>query len=470
MPVPGRGFSSVVSLIINCNIKYNIVRNTFHRTYLHLDWNRVHVAGMICAMPGQSMRSLPLDFACRAGPVISRVRDALGEIVAGIPGFTYRRPNDLAVRLGLNPKLAWSVGRSLEGTDHFAAAQFIPGPTGMRVLLNAAKRVEVSRAVLDRARDSFDAFRELVREHAGARKHFNMLVAGLAVTNREQADIEHRRLLFDGSTYLWGVQARTIFWTYIAKPSADGENYDLIVLRGIVDFTRMRSDGTWRLRLVSSTDDADRTHASPHPVRLDPFVQGPVPLLKDFCSRPLPEFRACTQTGVPREFECVADSVGNTTRMTCVVGEYLNEIEPRYRQPDYHDFRLQNSIRTPARRVICDLLIHRDLFPDDVPPTADLCSDLFSYGIVVKYDAKDHLPMNESVQRLGTAAEIAFTAEIPGYPEMLRYALQQVGWNGDEFNFHRFSMQYPPIHTTLQFSRPLPERAAGGARGEAPAP
>ena len=396
------------------------------------------------------------DFAAGAERVIRSLRAALSGVIAGIPEFTYSRPNDLAAELGLDPKLAWNVGRCLEGSDQFASARFIPGPTGMRALLRAAKRHNAPLQLIEETRAEFDAFSKLVRRHAGSRKRFNMLAAGLAVTKDSQPDIEHRRLLFDGNSYLWGVQARTIFRTYVAAPSAEGDTYDLMTVRGFIDFAHMRPDVSWRITLPTSTDDDENVHADADNMALDSSTPGPVPLMTNFCSQPLPQFRQRAGV-VGREFEFVGDAVGNTKRVTCVIGELIKQIEPRYRQELYHDFRTSYVIRTPARNLVCDLLIHRDLFPDSAPPTAELYSDLFNFGIRVRYDAKDRMPMHETVERIGAGSAACFTPEIPRYPEMLRYALERVGWNGDEFGFYRLRMQYPPIHTTLMLSKPLPQ-------------
>ena len=398
------------------------------------------------------------DFETGAVEVIRSLRGALSAVVANIPQFTYSRPNDLAARLGLDPKLAWNVGRCLESPDLFASARFIPGPTGMRTLLRAARQHEAPPQLIDQVRNSFEDFCNLVQRHAGSRKHFNMLAAGLALTDNIKSDIEHRRMLFDGNTYFWGVHARTIFRTYIAKPSDNVNTYDLTTVRGIIDFARVRPNVTWRITLPSTTDDDEKTHSNVDNTALDSNATGPVPLLTDYCTRPLPKFRPRLDATSGREFDFVEDSIGNSTRMTCVTGELIRNIEPRYRQALYHDFCVSYVIRTPARNLVCDLLIHRDLFPDNDPPALELYGDLFNYGFTIRYDPNDRMPLHETLEQLGSGAEVAFTPEIPRYPEMLNYAMNQVGWNGGEFNLYRLKMQYPPIHTTLMLRKPLPEQ------------
>lgn len=402
----------------------------------------------------------PADFPATAEAIIRRLRNALATVVSGVPGFTFRRPNDLAAELGLDPKLAWNVGRCVETPDLFAAVRFLPGPTGMRAFLRAAQRRAAPAEAIAETRAAFAAFRELVRTHAGSRKYFNMLAAGLAATDRLRADIEHRRLMFEGNTYVWGVQARTLFRANIVRPSADDDMYDLVAVRGFIDFCRMRPNVAWRLGQSFSVDSTHRVHRDARRVPLDPTSAGLVPLLTPFCSQPIPVFRPVLGAHGDTEFEFVESSVGRTARITCVTGELLRSVEPRYRTNLYDDFCNAFSIRTPAEALVFDLLLHRDLFPGGGTPRPELYSDLFGGGPTLRYEPTALLPLHDPLVRLGTGLDVVPTTDIPRYPGLLRYALARAGWSGDEFDVYRLRIQYPPLPTTVMLRRPLPERPA----------
>ena len=47
-----------------------------------------------------------MDFAADVESVVCRLRDSMADVIARVPGLTYRRPNDLAADLGLATKLA----------------------------------------------------------------------------------------------------------------------------------------------------------------------------------------------------------------------------------------------------------------------------------------------------------------------------------------------------------------------------
>lgn len=402
----------------------------------------------------------PADFLPTAEAIIRRLRNALAAVVSGVPGFTFRRPNDLAAELGLDPKLAWNVGRCVETPDLFASVRFLPGPTGMRAFLRAAQRHAAPAEAIAETRAAFAAFRDLVRTHAGSRKYFNMLAAGLAATDRLRADIEHRRLMFEGNTYVWGVQARTLFRVNIVRPSADGDTYDLVAVRGFIDFCRMRPNVAWRLGQSFSVDSTHRVHHDARRVPLDPTSAGLVPLLPAFCSQPIPVFRPVVGAHGDIEFEFVESSVGRRARITCVTGELLRSVEPRYRTNLYDDFCNAFSVRTPAEALVFDLLLHRDLFPDAAPLRAELYGDLFGGGPTLRYEPTARLPLHDPLVLLGAGPDAAHTTDIPRYPDLLRYALARAGWSGDEFDVYRLRIQYPPLPTTVMLRRPLPERSA----------
>jgi len=402
----------------------------------------------------------PPDFPAAAETVIRRLRTALAAVVYGIPGFSYRRPADLATELGLDPKLAWNIGRCVDTPDLFASVRFMPGPTGIRTLLRAAQRRAAPAEALAETRAAFAAFRELVRTHAGSRKYFNMLAAGLTATDRLRADIEHRRLMFEGNTYVWGVRARTLFRANIVRPSADGDTYDLVAVRGFIDFCRMRPNVAWRLGQSFSVDSTHRVHHDARRVPLDPASTGPVPLLTEFCSHPTPAFRPVLSAHGEIEFEFVESSVGDTARVTCVTGELLRAVEPRYRTDLYDDFCNAFSIRTPAEVLVFDLLLHRDLFPGGGGLCPELYSDLFGGGPQLRYEPTALLPLHDPLIPLGSGLDVVHTADIPRYPEMLRQALAWAGWNGEEFDVYRLRIQYPPLPTTVMLRRPLPARPA----------
>lgn len=148
------------------------------------------------------------SFPAHAERTIRTLRQAVGEIARALPGARIRRPNDLANVLGIDPKLAWRVSRVIQCTDPFGAALHVPGRAGMRILIDAAARHGAPPDVLNAAEQAYDQFSELVHVHGGDRRTFDMLISGYVKQDRRRGELHHRKLMFQGMSYVWGVQVR----------------------------------------------------------------------------------------------------------------------------------------------------------------------------------------------------------------------------------------------------------------------
>jgi hypothetical protein len=157
------------------------------------------------------------------------------------------------------------------------------------------------------------------------------------------------------------------------------------------------------------------------------------------------------------EFEFVSSSVGRNHQITCVTGEILRRVEPRFGNEVYDDLCFSFPVRTPANSLVFDILIHRDLFPTNEPLKPNLYSDLFGGGPGFYYEESDRLPLHESMQYLGEGNSVS-TPDIPRYSEMLSLAFSRSGFAADEFNAYRLRVEYPTISTTLLVGRKLPRR------------
>ena len=167
------------------------------------------------------------------------------------------------------------------------------------------------------------------------------------------------------------------------------------------------------------------------------------------------------------EYELVETSVGNTGVLTCLTGEILRAAEPRYRTEKYADFAVSFPIRTPAEMLVFDLIVHRDVFGERVP-RIQLFSDLFDGSPTFQYGASDRLPVLEPLECLAPDLELLRLREFPRYADLLRFALERLGWTREEFRVFRMRLPFPPIPTTLMLTHPLPE-APGTIQVRSPA-
>ena len=413
-------------------------------------------------MKAEEIVSEHLLFESHSVQIITRLRQAISAVVAALPELASTRPVDLASGLHIDTKLAWKIAKLIDGEDPFSAAQYIPGSSGFQIFLRAATRKTVSRALLTTARAAFNSFNDLVNTHAGSRKAFDMMLAGYSRENRFRADLDHRRLMFEGASYIWGVQARMALRLDIVAPSEDPFMFDQVTIRGFVDLRRMRPNVPWRISRGFSSDDAGVPNRSFSREPLEDRTSAgngmqDLPLITEFCSRPLPKYRRVDGPLGVVEFELVEGPVGNTGVLTCVTGELLRHVEPRFRTPRYHDHNQRFRIRTPSEIAGIDVLFHRDMFEAHLHPRVNIFSDLFAEQMGALYRTCDILPAQERLQHLGCGVDSLESEDFPELPELARYAIERAGWQETDFEAFRLRMEYPPIPTSIVVAHDLPD-------------
>jgi hypothetical protein len=419
--------------------------------------------GILDRMP-RAAKPLPdeLGFVAEAHTLIHRLRSALAQVVESLPGRRITRPAELGHALDLDSRLAWKISKVINGTDPFDAARYVPGKGGIREFLRAAKRKDVADLALEQAQLAYEDFCALIHRHAGDRKSFDMMVAGHVKKDRSRAELEHRKGAFQHLSYLWGVQARTQIHTYLLQPSEEPGYFDAATLRGFIDLRRIRPNIPWRIMRTFTVDDAGEMHTSFVRQPLEPPVSADqpdadLPLLLEFCSKPLPQCRRVSGPAGQVEYQLAEGGVGNTELLTIVMGEVIRAAEPCYRDARHRELVLLARLRTPCEILIFDLFVHRRLF-GTIEPRLEVNSDLFSGEFGAQPQACDRLPTIETVEHLGMGISGVRTSEIPRYPEMISHVFRRLGWDAEQFEVHRVRMQYPLTPTTVRLVHELPTR------------
>lgn len=417
-------------------------------------------------------------FREHAAQVAERLRTAISAVLNETPGLRGRRAVDLGEALRIDGALAWRIARTLKADDPFVASRHLPGAAGFRNFLRAAAAAGVSKAVTAGAQAAFDSFTDLTRTYAGNRRAVRMMLDAHAPQSAASVDLDHRRKAFEGNSYIWGVQARVNFKLNVLAPAADPQFMDLGSIRGFVDLRRIRPNVPWRITQTTTHDNTGNVRTESPRVPLgDPAATSEAAaylgLIPEFCSRPVPECRAIDGPRGVRRFELAEAAVGNLGIMTCVFGEVIRCIEPRFRTDKLSEFAISNNLRTPVEFAIADLVLHRDLFGPGAALDFHVYSDLFGEQVAPTYLASDLLPVHETLKHLGRASEAPPAPEIPKHAEMLRLIFDRCQWNPADFDVYRVVMRYPPIPVNLRITRPLPDAPADlnerqAVRGEQP--
>ncbi len=416
---------------------------------------------MVSTAPPTAMEIRP--FEEDAKEVITSFKRAMQDMMDALPVDPEAGPTEVARRLEVDTKLAWKIHHLLDRSDPFEAGRYIPGMAAVRRFLEVTSRLGPPQQLVRALRDACAEFEALVRTHAGSRHSFDLMLAGQAQDEQLRTEKEQRKVAYHTNSFLWGVQAQAQIKTAIMAPSEQEDMIDSVIINGFIGLRRIRDHVPWRMTSSYSIDNEDNVRIELDREPLDPSIaaKGPAggaPLLTRFCSTPLPELDLLRGRGGALDYVRAKAPLGKSVSETCLIGERLRAVEPRYHRPGYDTNAVYVRMRTPCQVVVLDLLVHQDLF--DAPQyEARLFSDLFAGEFFTHHDC-DELALHEKVQKLGPGIGAIELPAMPRYREMLRFAFECSGWDSEQYDCYRVSMDYPVTPTDLFMSHPLPEKPA----------
>jgi hypothetical protein len=400
-----------------------------------------------------SPQSEPLPFPAHARIVARAVRGAFADLLAELEVDPHE-PQAISRRLKLNKNLAWKISKVIQADDTSVALGQMPGAAGVKIFLRATEDAGVERHLLEHAQQAVEQYDQLIEIHSGDRATLDMMGSTLSDTGNPQRDEHHRKLLFQGASYIWGAQSRVITKVGLVGPGREPGLLDFAAMHGLVDFRRLRPDVSWVMATRNSNNDDGSSMAS----KTEPIDQeyDDVPLMAEFCSKPLPELRTVRDNMFTR-FELVEGPVGNTGALTCVVGAIQRDI-PYYKTPTNEWGEHSAICNTPAELLVLDLFFHESL-TFALEPEAILYSRLDAVSPSLGTN-RTTLPLNEPVQKLGAGPLLPTTPEVPRYSRMVKAMFDRTGWSLSEFHGFRMKIAYPVIPSALVLRYRLPDAPA----------
>lgn len=397
----------------------------------------------------------PPSFPAHARTVVRSIRVALSELLLAM-GADPHDPQTVHQR-GVTRTLAWKICKIVQAEDPSLVFEHMPGASGIDLLLGAAQRAGAEPARVENVRRAVSEYERLIDLHCGDRATLEMMGAELSPGGRRQRDEYHRKLLFQGASYVWGVQARVLLKIGIVGPGHEDGLLDFLSLNGVVDFRRLRPDVKWVMATRRAKHD-DHTSMKPFAYEaIDPAFSSfdRAPMVSEFCSQPLPEFRRIDDA-LTTSFELTEGRVGNTGAMTCVFGAIHRNI-PYYRTPTNEMGEHRAQCDVPAELLVLDLFLHESL-AFAIPPQVGLLSDVRGGGD--PHGSRYEIPLSEPLQDLGVGPVPPATPEVPQYRRMVQTSFERMGWKAEEFHGFRMKMLYPAYPTAVVLRYALPDAPA----------
>ncbi|CAN5442027.1 hypothetical protein BH09PLA1_BH09PLA1_10760 [soil metagenome] len=382
------------------------------------------------------------------------VRRRLGAIVEAVCGGT-PRAQDITDRFGVYRKLGWQIWNVVYADDALAAIKHLPNPRTLKVWHAAARKQGIREELLLRLDEAIVQFHKSAGAHAGDREMLEMLVESNNENLDEAATIRWRKQSFAGNSFTWGVRAKCMLAVAFIFPSATRDGYfDMVRIQGLIGLVRTRPNVRWPFAQLLIRDGEGKKHqfARVPLVESAAVRQTGVPLVEEFCSKPLPRVMRRPGNMGMVEDELLGGEVGESGASDIITAEVLREVAPAWPKNEGETATFGTGVRTPTELLISDQLVHRDLFPG---VQRELCvfGELMTQ---LSRDERDRIPVPEKVQQLGNAADGIGTAEVARYHDLLDFVFAKTGLQAQNFEAFRVRMRYPPLPVSVLVRHPMP--------------
>src|SRR5687768_5493804 len=265
-------------------------------------------------------------FEEQAMTVLRRLRSAVSGVIESLPAArSIAKAADLQRALDIRSTLAWQVYR-LAYASGPADGSAIPGPAALHRFFKAATARGAPARVVNEAKQAVVQFKAVVDAHADDRSDFDSMLSGIHGSGAPQIDLQHKRAAFKANSHIWGVRAKAQLACFVFQPSRDEpDRLDLLGIRGLIGLRRLRRDVSWVIARVRLFDAEIQK-----PQRLDPGTaidaiadddSAGVPLLRRFCSQPLPKFKRVPAGNDFVNIELKPTGIGNKSAITGLIGD-----------------------------------------------------------------------------------------------------------------------------------------------------
>lgn len=387
--------------------------------------------------------------------VMEGVRSAMVNVLSTVPGSPMR-VSEVERSLGLRKTMAWRVVQICGAPDPMQAAEHMPGPEGLSLIMEAARRAGASEEAVAALETASERFRSLVGNHAPSRPALRRLVAGLSENGRERFDLSLRRAAVEAGSAIWGVHAKAQFRMGVVHqtPGSTSSAANLTVVSGFFGLSRLRENVTWELNHGVNM----RSHGSSEAHRLvtRPLdgAAGDAPLLGEFSTvdpAALERRELADRSIVDR---LLPGPVGMRAATNVLFGETLPGLLegvglPHERRQD-DLFYFSSRLRTPCDVAVLELHFQRDLLP--AGEFGAFLADQMQTAVAFPNSAGQappRLPLESEVERAGRADQAVPLLEVPDHPRLTRWVYGRLGLSAAGFDVLRVRVRFPAIPTTL---------------------
>ncbi len=391
-------------------------------------------------------------------PMAQELVRVLQELLESIPGAT-QKPTALARHLGLNRVVVSKLLGALSKGDPFEAMQQLPGPDTLRTIVRAAALARAPRQAVREANRVVDGFAEMIRGHFGTRDALNAAISTQSSDNQKRFELASRYDVYKGMRQIVGVEAETWVTSMFFAPNPDDpDSIAITSIHGALAMRRLRPDAQmyFTFGVPSRGGEGDPSTSQP----IEELSRSPV-ALQEFYTHEQAELETHASGGqLVHRF--AGSGLGKHAIADMLAVSHNPRGSRRYAMPGRTKGGLAVTVDIPVKTMICDAIVHRDVFPGAKP-------ELIVYKLGARGPANpndpsrdiDRLVVPEDVESISDIPDRFELLEIPNYTRMLERVSAHTGYDLGEYSVHRLRMGYP-VHGfqfTIAFEAPFKDEA-----------
>lgn len=387
-------------------------------------------------------------FEQRLSMAAQQLREAVDDVLDAVP-VRARTPAEFQRVLKLDRNLSSRLLRAVRLHDPLACLNRLPGPTGIRVLLGAARKLTQTRELVGPAQQALTVVEQLVLNELGEWKALEAAISGWLPEAREQFQMTNRQTAFRAMSNIKGVMADAeLSVTLIYPGSANAEWVDRAGITGLCRMKRLRPGVPMGLLHGSSIvppPGTQRLTLNGEPID----ARHEAPLLREFCSRPTPQFDVQVK-GETVHYLLKGDGVGVDSMVDLLFADVMRGRYPAHSSVSPRPATPGAVIDVPVKTLIVDVLVHEEVWPAVEPELR--MYDTAGRGIANPTDSvrdMDRIDVLESILSMGTDISRFRTKEVERYPEMVRFVCERLGWDSGRFRGYRCRVDYPVYGTQV---------------------
>jgi hypothetical protein len=421
------------------------------------------------------MRVVPVDpdvptavdarLAAQVEETARKLRGALAALLQEVCGPA-ARPSRLVQRLGIDKSLASRLVRAVGYASPYQLIHHVPSPTGLRILLDAAREHEAPPSTCDDLERAVDRFQLLIDQLPSGRRSLDTAISGSVAEVRDRAERNAKQAVFRGMSHLLGFQAESMTSALILMPSSTGDTVDGIELALRSGVRRLRPStpiALFSVVLDSATPSEHRTRLE----TLDGESGARDPsryLIPDFTSQPEPGLELF-EIDSHLVFALADDASSVDRPVDLASGLAIRNGWRRYRGAGYEEDSRTYLLHYPCKRLIRDLYLRDDLYVGSLPsirlefPSPTGVAGSRPTGAVARLNTLD---VSAPIEQLGVGLARVESPRVPAHGEMIRSVFARQGLDPGRYRGYRTEIVYPVPMITMGWWFDLPQAPPEG--------